>query len=248
MYLYIYDEFVQERRYEREIAEIENRLTDLGITGKIIRFALFRNAGEQIRDEARRGATTVVAVGDDRTVAKILDAVVETGLPLGVIAIGARQTIANFLGIPGGSAGCDVLSARIIHEVDVGCLNGKRFISCLRLLTPNVSLLCDDRYRVSLIESGRIEIQNFDDEKMANPQDGRLDAVIYSKPRTGWFRYFGGSDGMTHLPIRSATIESAAASTPLRLICDGQEIEGDAFTIALDNLQLRVITGRERRF
>ncbi len=72
MYLYIYDEDVQDKRFEREMAALENRLTDLGISGKVIRMALFRHAAENIRDEARRGATTVVVVGKDQTLTRVL--------------------------------------------------------------------------------------------------------------------------------------------------------------------------------
>ena len=44
MYCYVYDEALQDRRFERELAYIETRLTDLGIAGKIARLALFRDA------------------------------------------------------------------------------------------------------------------------------------------------------------------------------------------------------------
>ena len=51
MYFYIYDEFVQNKRFEKELLQIENRLTDLGIAGKVARLALFRDVEETVRDE-----------------------------------------------------------------------------------------------------------------------------------------------------------------------------------------------------
>ena len=33
MYYYIYDEFVQDQKYEKELLRIENRLADLGLSG-----------------------------------------------------------------------------------------------------------------------------------------------------------------------------------------------------------------------
>ena len=66
-YYYVYDEFVQDPKFERDLAQIETRLTDLGISGKIARLALFRDPTELIRDEVRKGAKTIVAVGNDVT-------------------------------------------------------------------------------------------------------------------------------------------------------------------------------------
>lgn len=249
MYLYIYDEYVQEKRHEREMAAVENRLTDLGITGKIIRLALFRHAGEQILDDARRGVTTVVVVGNDHTISKVLDAVVEAGLPLGIIPIGSDNAFARMIGVPEGVQACDVLSARVIQQVDVGRLNGRRFVAGLKILSPEILLTCDDRYRVSLTHHGTIEIHNFTTldsdapDEVSNPQDQQLDAVIrVASPN----RFFGRHAGTrTRLPIQKARIEGDEL---IRILCDGQEVRGEHFQIDLDSQRLKVITGRSRQF
>lgn len=249
MYLYIYDEFIQEKRHEREVAAIENRLTDLGITGKIIRLALFRHANEQIGDEARRGVSTVVAVGNDHTVRKVLDAVVEAGLPLGIIPVGGENAFAQMIGVPSGVAACDVLSARVIQQVDVGLLNGKRFVSGLRVLTPETELICEGRYRVTLTDRGTMEIHNLttfdanESEEVGNPQDGTLDAVIHTDVRGSFFRR--QPSGYTRLPIHNAALQS---ERPIRILCDGEEVRADRFQIGVEEGRLKVITGRARRF
>ena len=47
MYCYLYDELIHDnKKYEKEVLRIENRLTDLGITGKTSRLALFRNGSQ----------------------------------------------------------------------------------------------------------------------------------------------------------------------------------------------------------
>ncbi|EKD32917.1 MAG: hypothetical protein ACD_76C00116G0003, partial [uncultured bacterium] len=48
MYYYVYDDFVQDKRFEKDLQKIENRLTDLGISGKIARLALFKHADELV--------------------------------------------------------------------------------------------------------------------------------------------------------------------------------------------------------
>ncbi len=247
MYLYIYDEFIQDKKFLRDIALVENRLTDLGIAGKIIRMALFRQAGEQVRDEARRGASTVVVVGNDRTVCQVLDAVVDVDLPLGIIPLGPGNRLAQMIGIPEGVAACDVISARNVERIDTGLINNKRFLAGIRLDHPNVTLTCEDQYRVLTGEDGLIEIRNLipvDSETfsdMGNPCDGMLDARI--EVSSGGF--FGKRVHATKLPVRFATIETAEN---VSVSCDGVPLQGKRFEIRVDPLTLKVITGRTRMF
>lgn len=247
MYLYIYDEFLQDKKYEREMAAIENRLTDLGIAGKIIRMALFRQAGEQIRDEARRGASTVVVVGNDQTVAQVLDAVADVDLPLGIIPVGPNNSFAQMLGIPEGEAACDVLSARIIESVDAGLLNGHRFMTGVQVQHPDATLTCEGQYRVSTGPGGTIEICNLTGSKdaiddVSNPRDGILEARINVPHRSGFFKKTLGS---TRLPVRFASID---APHDIDAICDGELVRGRNFQISIQPLGFKVITGKDRMF
>ncbi len=247
MYLYIYDECIQDKKFLRDIALVENRLTDLGIAGKIIRMALFRQAGEQIRDEARRGASTVVVVGNDHTVSQILGAVVEVGLPLGIIPLGPNNRLAEMLGIPEGVLACDVLSARNVASVDTGIINKKRFLAGVRLVHSNATLVCEDKYRVLTGEGGSIEIRNLapvDADRatdVSDPCDGVLDARI-EVPKGG---FLGKRVHATKLPVRFATIET---EENVSVSCDGVPLQGKRFDIHVEPLTLKVITGRERLF
>lgn len=244
MYLYIYDEFVQDRKYEREMADIENRLTDLGIAGKVIRLALFRQAGEQIRDEAHRGASTVVVVGNDQTVCKVLTAVADVDLPLGFVPVGPQDRLASLLGVPAGVAACDVLSARMIERVDTGIVNGKRFVVGLRVNHPQATLTCENQYRVSTIPGGEIEICNMSVEaNVADPQDGFLEAMIRVPRRSGLLRK--KETGCTRLPLTFASIDAPCL---IRAECDGQILQGMNFKIHIEPKKLKVITGKERLF
>lgn len=248
MYLYIYDEFIQDKRHTRDMALIENRLTDLGIAGKIIRMALFRQASEQIRDEARRGASTVVVVGNDKTVCQVLDAVADVDLPLGIIPIGPGNQLSKMLGIPSGVMACDVLSARMIERIDTGLLNGKRFVTGVRVEHPQATLTCEGQYRVRHDVGGRIEICNFSpingEESCApaDPCDGMLEARVAVTKRHG---LFGHRVHATKLPVRFASID---APSTMSAFCDGQLVQSPRFEIRIEPLRLKVITGRERMF
>ena len=106
MHVYIYDDYVNEKKYNNSLAHIETRITDLGLNGKIIRLGVMKNALEAITNEIKRGAKTIIAVGNDKTINKIINAIInyeisnqiENNTPLGIIPVGEKNNlIANVL-------------------------------------------------------------------------------------------------------------------------------------------------------
>ncbi len=245
MYYYLYDEFIQEnKRYERELLQIENRLTDLGIAGKISRLALFRNAEEMIRDEIDRGVKTVVFLGNDDTVHKLLDVISESHVALGMIPIGPNNEIARLFGIPSGVAACDVLSARRIEQIDVGTINGRKFITGVRVPNFRAELMCNDgTYKIHATSYADLEIQNLAD--VANPCDGVLEAIIHGSIRRGWGLFSRQMKTNSVLPFKFLAIRS---DKPIAAYADGQEMQGTRFDIGVEPLTLRVIIGKKRLF
>lgn len=245
MYCYLYDEFIQEnKRYERELLQIENRLTDLGIAGKISRLALFRNAEEMIRDEIDRGVQTVVVLGNDDTVRKLLDVISESDVVLGIIPIGPKNELARLLGIPSGLAACDVLSARRIEQIDVGTINGRKFITGVQVPNFRAELMCNDgKYRIHPTSQANLEIKNLAD--VTNPCDGLLEAVIHASVRRGWGPFSKRQQTNSVLPFKFLAIRS---DKPIAAFADGEEMQGTRFDIGIEPLTLRVITGKQRAF
>ena len=72
MYVYLYDNFLRENKYESTIKAIETRLTDFDIAGKILRLQNFANPQAIIEEEIKKGATVIVIVGDDNTFGNVL--------------------------------------------------------------------------------------------------------------------------------------------------------------------------------
>src|SRR3990167_7209570 len=72
MYVYLYDNYLREKRFDAVMKTIETRLTDFGIAGKIIRLQNFTNAEAVIEDEIKKGAKTVVIVVNDVTFGHVL--------------------------------------------------------------------------------------------------------------------------------------------------------------------------------
>ena len=249
MYYYLYDDFIQAKRHEKELARIETRLTDLGIAGKISRLALFRDPKELVRDEVVRGVSTIVAVGNDATVGKVLDAITSENVVFGMIPMGSPNQLANLLGVPEGEAACDVLSARIVEAIDVGVVNGKRFMTGLSVPNFRAELTCEGKYRVRAKAGGTLEVRNLAAETeghqaCANPCDGLLESVIGVRVRNRW-NPFRRHTEYSVIPFARGAIKSDAS---ISVFADGEALSGTRFDISITPQALKVITGRGRRF
>jgi diacylglycerol kinase family enzyme len=247
MYYYVYDEFIQDPKLERELAAIETRLTDLGISGKIARLALFRDPTELIRDEIRKGAKTIVAVGNDATLRKVIDAAEDSDVAISIIPMGADNRIAEILGIPSGAAACDILSARITERLDIGVVNGRRFLHAAFIhANAGAEILCDELFKIQPSKKTVIEIRNLEtsdgDVRAANPTDGKLELVMRSIQRS-WFGK--KSTFASIIPVQNAVVKNKALT---KVIIDGDEFEGDDFAISVLPQRINFITGKGREY
>ncbi len=128
MYFYLYDSFLQDKKYERTVALIEARVADLGIKGRAMKLSVLQQLEESIHEAVDRGARTVVAVGNDKTINEAVSVVANyTNVTLGIIPVGESNEIAKILGIPLETAACDVISNRLIDIMDIGRVNGRFF-------------------------------------------------------------------------------------------------------------------------
>jgi diacylglycerol kinase family enzyme len=251
VYLYIYDTFVQDKKFEKELQKVENRLTDLGIAGKIVRLGLFRRADEFIRDEIRRGgATTVVAVGNDNTLRQIVDVVAEVGVVLGIIPLGTGNRLAEIFGVSEGEAACDILSARIVEKIDAGVINNRRFIGEVVIPAAKTEISCEDVYKVVPQGSGTISIRNlYVSDKAAdvasNPTDGCLDVVVEVDTRVSGWSFRRRVGGQSILPLKNFSIRAAESVT---ILIDGAKSEGTRFEFSVEPGAIKIITGKGRRF
>lgn len=244
MYCYVYDEMLQDRKFERELAQIETRLTDLGIAGKIARLALFRDPIELIRDEIRSGVTTVVAVGNDMTLRRVLDAVGESKTVVALLPVGPQGAMTELLGMPSGVAACDVLSARIIEELDLGEVNGKKFLQSVHIDDPAFVVYHDNDYRLTPQRKATVEVRNFappDDAGMQSPIDSRLSLII----RLPKFALFNKKADIGIVPF--STIDIVYEKNVTAMI-DGDRLEGKHFSFRIIPKALRVVMGKNRKF
>lgn len=247
MYYYVYDEFVQGPKYEKELAQIETRLTDLGISGKVARLALFRDATEFIRDELKHGVKTVVAVGNDVTLRKCIDAVGDADIAVGIIPMGKElNTIAKLLGVPIGLPACDVLSARILEKVDLGIINGLRFMHSIKAESVKPFRVDCGDYSIGTVYPGSFELRNlvFPDSELppSDPTDGMLELVVELQKRSFLFKQ---ATGHTFMPLEKAHFVFSQEEV---FSIDGEEYKTNEIEMRVIPGALKFVTSKDRMF
>lgn len=246
MYAYIFDSFLQERKYQHEVVQIENRLATLGIQGKSEKMTILKNIQEAAKQAMKRGATTLVVIGNDETITKVLPHVIGTSVTFGIIPVGPHQTIASILGIPTGVSACDTLSRRVVRHIDLGKAGASYFL--FHMTAPaNVQVDCGSYSVTSLDPNGTITIANFPiDGQGGKPDDGVLELmVVPGEEKRGWGGLKRRPQGSI-FPVKKVKIH--ATGIPAHLTLDGQTTVKTPMTIEIADAKLEVIVGKERAF
>jgi len=254
MYIYLYDNFLRQKKFDSVIKSMEVRLTDYGIAGKILRLNNFIDVKPIIDDEIEKGAKTVVIVGNDQTFGNVLSRAATCKVNFGFLPVGAKNTIADVLGIPTGPEACDVLSKRRIEKLDVGWVNSRYFVSQLHVYPSDIQIDYDEKFRVSgkdLMELVVCNLQPFfwrvnkKDRKqvMVNPQDGRLEAFIRPVKRKRFWGY--EYEEASIFPFEEMIIKSDNA---FKVEADGKTTKEKKIKIKLAPGRINMVVGRERKF
>ncbi len=195
MNIYIYDDYLNKSKYSRVLNRVEIRLTDLGLNGKIIRLGAIKNIRDVIQNEIKNGAKTIVAVGNNQTVNKIIGSVIDNELYgffqknilFSIIPIGEDNSIADSLGIKKEEEACNILLARRVKKIDIGFVNNYYFLNKATIESQGSVIDINGEYVLEPQEKGTINIFNLkssanDDKNIkVNPIDGKLDIYIKSK-------------------------------------------------------------------
>lgn len=253
MYVYLYDQFLKEKRFSGALKSVETRLTDYGIAGRILRLQHFTSAESIIADSVQKGAKTIVVVGNDETFAKVLSRGAAYPVLYGFIPIGPNNSIAQVLGIPSTEEAADILARRRKVYLDVGWFNNRYFISQLHIPPHPISVEYDERFRVSST-SQKMELvvcnlqpyfwQNQGKHMVVHPQDGKLEAFLRPVKKTGLFRRDEYEDPSV-FPFEEMVVSS---TTPFVVEADGKTSKEIKITIKLAKSRIEMIVGKERKF
>lgn len=253
MYFYFYDKFTQDKQHELELTRIETRLIELGINGRVEKLSIFKNAKELIQDGVKKGAHTVVAVGDDRTFATVLNIIANEEVAIGFIPMVQDSRFARLLGVPFGQEACAVLSKRLTEVVDLGHVQDFHFLGTLYAEKPAaLQLRCDDQYTISTTEqTTELRIINCgdvlgDDYRLASAADGRLDIVVSPVVQEGMIRKKMVRQHEKESVFTVKEVEITSTGDSVALNADGVEQFNTPCTVSVVPDALKVIVGRER--
>ncbi|MDD2353851.1 MAG: diacylglycerol kinase family protein [Patescibacteria group bacterium] len=243
MHVYIYDDYLNKTRYNKAINRMEIRLTDLGLNGKIIRLSGIKNIKSAIQNEMRLGAKTIVAVGNNQTVNRIMGAIIEADIYsdfqkntlLGIIPIGNDNSIATSFGIKNEEDACNILLARRIERIDLGLIGDYYFLNEVEVESRGTVINLKD-YSLEIKDKGFIKIINLINDKNnpinSNPHDGKLDVYVVTKKNTQSLMRLDKFEVVSEHPI----------------IVDGVIEVKSPVTISVAKNKLNVIVGKNRCF
>jgi diacylglycerol kinase family enzyme len=248
MYLYIYDNFLTEKKYQNQLYKIENRLVDLGIKGRVVRLNILKNMAEVVEDGIKQGVKTVVVVGNDVSFSKIINIVANKNVVLGIIPVNNKSKIAKILGIPPLGAACEVLAQRIIKSIDLGMAGNYFFIDSAIISNEETSIQFPT-YTIKTPKSHNVVSFNnlgiFTNSERTNfnfnPTDNKLELVINANKDT-----FKKEGDLTVIPFKE--VEVSCAKPGAFVIVDQVTKLKPPITITVEPNKLKTIVGSKRLF
>lgn len=255
LYAFLYDDFLSAPAFQRVIANIETRCSVLGIQGRVARLAIFRSAEEIVRELIRDGAETIVIVGNDHTLEKVMGFLPRLDVTVAYIPVSEPWNIARLLGIPLGEAACDIVAARRLETIDVGRINDRHFLMDVLIENAQSLVEIDEEFKIGPAYSGMVHIRNLgsifsEDMCFSNAKDGWLELAIRPKKQIKKKRFFGmgkkekeeyGEE--TKVLLRKGVIEH---EEPIEIIVDGHRMAARRLIFGIDQNAMRFIVGRYR--
>lgn len=255
LYAYLYDDFLSDPVYVKVLANIETRCSSLGIQGRTVRLAIFRSPKELVEGLVHEGARTIVVVGNDKTLEKVMWFLPDFPVTIGYIPVASPCGIATLLGIPFGDSACDILAARRIETLDIGRINDRYFLTDVRVPDARAQVDVEGTYRIGPSSAGTICIRNLggvtaQGMSLADAKDGLLELTVepIATPVVSRIPFWKPAqkpvESPTRLFLKYGKIESAE---PVDVLVDNHSINGFSFSLSIEANRLKVITGRMKK-
>lgn len=245
MHLYIYDDFLEKSKYTKTVNKIETRITDLGLNGKIIRLSNLKNIESAIWSEIKRGARTLVVVGNDRSFNKVLKTLLAKEISfflnevfLAFIPIENSQ-IGLSLGIKSYTEACNILLARRTESIKVAKANKSFFLSQAEISSKNITINIEGTYNIKIDDKSSTYIINMPSFNISKLLPKKID------PRDEYLHIYINSKGHSFIPVKKVEISSTDKtyitldnSTQIELPC----------TLSMSEKEINLIIGKNRVF
>ncbi|HKL16776.1 MAG TPA: diacylglycerol kinase family protein [Patescibacteria group bacterium] len=259
MYFYIYDSFLQEKKYKRTISKIETRLATLDISGSKRRLTALKSVQEIVRSLSKNESPTIVVIGNDQTFCKAATAMAGTDSVLGFIPVKKDSEMAKILGIPVNEYACDIVSARRVEKLKFGEVNGKKFFSSISFNASKTILKADQKYQIIPQKTKKIKIVNLDllrfnkaDESedfkriASNPKDDYLE-ILMGRPgkKFLFFKRKQELDSLFFVEKLEIKPKKSKHSVDINIDKGKDKIQAPA-TVNVSNQDISIIVGKDR--
>lgn len=129
MYCYVF-ESPNSPRLRRLDDEIITKLRGYGISGEVVFANPARPAREITKVALKKGYSTIIAVGSDRVINGVVEAVQSTKAAMGIIPINAHPRVKELIGTIDPFEACEILRHRQLINTDVTFIDpGQHFLT-----------------------------------------------------------------------------------------------------------------------
>jgi diacylglycerol kinase family enzyme len=257
MFFYFYDNFVNDKKYADDLQKIEHRLIELGINGRIEKFSILRNVIEMINDAIKKGAHTIIAVGNDNTFLKLSDIVSNHDVTFGFIPLESSK-VARILGINNAIEACNILSKRLIKKINIGKANDHYFIASLSMPEVEKSQIeCDGKYKINFSTHGELHVYNLgnfleeSDEKEWKLFSGSSNHLhMYLTPKnkaSSLLKFFPSGKKEKDSILRAKKIKITSSDVSLPVILDQTTTVKTPVNITYKAKRISLIVGKDRK-
>lgn len=246
MHGYIYDVFLNQKHYEKEVIRIEHSLTDKGLNGPIVRLSLINNVAHAVEDLLKRGVTSIIAIGSDQLFSKLADQIAEqAGITIGLIPLGTHQQLAQLFGIPSGAEACKIIAARLVRPVQLSKINSAYFIHSVSIFDARAQVVIDNQFSLSpTTDEASISIFNLIETDPESGEDTKTLSVVMTPLTEKKLFKKPESLAPTSLQSQRMTIPEPRG---VPVIVDGQKIINTPVTLEVSDKSVQVIMGKERK-
>jgi diacylglycerol kinase family enzyme len=257
MHYYVYDTFLADKKYEKALDKIKAKLLDLEIQGRHEKLTLLKSIDELVSDEVRKGTNTVVVLGNDRSLLKVVNVAAKSNITLGMIPFGEGCEMARALGLPDGGDACEILAARKVVKFDLGKIRDQYFLTTA-VINKNLTRLSIGKSGYRIIpraECSEVEICNFYFPKKDEiPDDAYAKSSINDKKLELMFKVPIKSDGWLRTKILGQKIDSMFQGDVfdiksfeyLPIVLDGYKIIKTPVNVEIAPGKLSLIVGKDR--
>ena len=243
MYFYIYDDFIATPKLQVKLADLESKLALLEIKGPVSRLHALTNIKEVMRRAVVRGATTVIVVGDDRSLLKVLNALPNKKIVVGLIAMGPQIELAKKLNVETVKAGIEAAAGRKLVPINTGVINKFAFLQNVNITGGPFTAILDG---TRTIKSDHIQsIVSIVNPQLAFTKDQSSLLEAHLTPIKGrWSMGKVREEQISKLNFKKLVIKSQA---PMSAVIDGAHTIVDK-TITIDIVEnaAKLIVGRKR--